>query len=519
VTLSAQYGLAFCSFRRELAALRAPDWVLSALDYLDSTATQTDFTPSGRLAKKTRHAVLDSLSRATAAARHGPPLTLIHDWHKYNEAVVGSRNARIIKSCLGLGCGRLTQTELAKREGITRQRVSQILHHYEMIAREWKPPLVTLRIAEVAAQRCGRVVTALEWNNALPSWLRSERAEDLNAASILLDYGWIDGLKPTSRVGIWLRTVDQSGEEVEDFKHDFERVQRLLRKQLAQSGAVEVSRLSKQFDDDGVGFAHAIIGDPAGIEELGGWLLPTKPRTSMLIDRAKRVLAVMPEISINRLRQQISRAVKSCPPPHILAEILKRDLGLYPDERGRVSGMHLNLDRDSLLSPGEIAALRVLRVSTVLSSRRFQKAMVAEGFSASLASILAGSSVVLRRPRLGCVTALGCETSEADLRCLMQKAQRRGRTSLGYRNLPYGGLEIRYRIDPDLLATTTLALPPGRLSEGTWSLLDPRGAIEVHSTYFTGWREPLRQRLADSPQIVSVSFYPESRTISLRVVG
>ena len=91
---------------------------------------------------------------------------------------------------------------------------------------------------------------------------------------------------------------------------------------------------------------------------------------------------------------------------------------------------------------------------------------------------------------------------------------------LGHRHLTKGGLEVRYRVDPDLIATTTLSLPVGKVEEGTWSLEHEDvedQQVEVHRTYVTGLAGALDTLLDDEPRVVTVSFMPRSRTVSLKV--
>lgn len=504
-----------------LLAQGAPPWIIEAVQVAkrDVEEGSVEHLPKG-VSKKAVKGFEEALLLMSEAVDGGTPTSVLDEWYAYNEGLIGPRNAGLVAAVLGIGQEEITQTEASEEAGVTRQRVSQIVHRYLELAKTWAPPLVGVRIAEAAAKTCGAIVTAREWNEALPPWLRASTPSDLGSLSRLIDLGWLSGLESSSQHGIWFQLRDRSSDEAEGFKKKFESISRFVTRQLGRAGAVHAPTVEAKFGEDGAGLAYAIVDGRTGVDEVSDWLLPQEPRNSVLVDRARRVLSMVDEISIVKLKRQLERSVKVCPPHHVVMRVLERDLDLEADSDGMVSGEHIELDAYELLSPGELAAFILLEENRVMVHREFQKAMVKEGFSASLASVLASRSAILQRPQTGTVSLVGTTVTEVEIKELKEANGSRTRTMLGHRHLTKGGLEVRYRVDPDLIATTTLSLPVGKVEEGTWSLEHEDvedQQVEVHRTYVTGLAGALDTLLDDEPRVVTVSFMPRSRTVSLKV--
>jgi hypothetical protein len=504
-----------------IVAAGLPHWVREAWECFHTCLRQPieRWNPPRRLRKKVATVAGRSVERLAEICA-GIPHSFLDDVADYC-ALEKPRDCRAVLLRLGMADGHQhTLDDIGQREGVTRERIRQVVKRFEDTARAWSPPLVLVSITSEAASRCGSVVTAYEIYSMLPEAMRPKSPFDLELLQPCIDFGWVVGLTTTPNRSTWIQTeIDPDGENAKDeLQRKTAQVNSVVTKWLRRFGAIPEERLVAVAGEDGVGLARAYLRRKSGrISTQSGWLIPDRRTRSALYKRIERVFAVVEATTLPRLRRQLRRSIGSVPPEDVLRVLLKRDFGIQVDSADRVRRPRAFDESLSPLSRGEQLAVRLLsQAGGAMTIRDLQRAFVEHGLSAATAVFTAGRSPLLRRIRTGVVGLFGRAITPENVEYLAQQvAANSGPALLGFRNLPDQRLEVVYRLDPALLSTMLFSLPNGRIPERDWDVAGADGRITSRSGYLTGVRKFVRAMLPEARRMITLTFDPDGGVVQI----
>lgn len=441
--------------------------------------------------------------------------TLGDEIGEYVRIAHGPRNLGIFAAVHGLQEDTTTQTEVAHREGVSRQRISQIIHRVQEACQTSSPPLVSVAILRGAAQHLGSSWSSAEWWSAGPRFIQPRDAHRDRALIVASDLGWLRGFTLAHRSGIWVRDGSSSTERA-SLNKEIQSVGRKVDRWLSKFGCVNPAGIADEHLLCTVDIV-ATVCEAKALRRIGS-LYVGDGRNSVLVDRVCRMLSVQTKGELSEVRLQIEHSLGWAPSTAAVAEVLSHVDFLQVDRRSDTVSARTPLAPEDYLSPGEQAAVDILAAAGgALSHKDFALAIVARGFSSALAGIMAGNSAILRRPMHGVVSLWGTVLDSAqqrDFRAEVNDPSKR--TFLGYANGPGGRLEIRYRVDPRLFSSTAFSVPVGRLPMGDWRVEGSDELITVQKSYVAGVHDHVRPHLrSDHDTLIILRFDPASRLISV----
>lgn len=422
-------------------------------------------------------------------------------------SLFGERLARLAAGRLGLHLSHpLTLEEVGQREGVTRERVRQLLVRFERRAVGWRPPLASLAILQAAIRESGQIVTGFELCGRLPEPLRPT-PEVLALLPGLLSWGWLQGLVPSRFDNVWIR----SSPDAVILEETVLKLRSSARRSINRWGALPLSEYEDIAGADGPGLAYSLIGGGQPTQMLDGWAILLDRQTTVVSDRARRIMAVTRSLSLPRLRRALKRSLRRVAPDSVLIAILSRDLDAV-DLLG--NGIVILGGVASRLSGAESLARELIEESGgLLSLRELQRGFVQRGMSVGSASIAYSRSVILERMARGVVGLIGTSPEPSRLLEVRKKLKRDSARSLvGYRHVT-DGIELIYKLDRSLLSSTLFVIPKRLIDPGKWKLEQHSGSVVVKGGYITGLHGVAKTFVNGGARQVAVTFSSETKKV------
>ena len=430
---------------------------------------------------------------------------------------IPERTRRLLAARWGLDSKEAIPTleDLGRAEGVTRERVRQIVAQAEKRLRLDWPPLAMVAITEAALRQCGSIATGAELLRTLPVQTRPPSA---------MAFRTLDAIAPlrgetrlAQQNGYWLIGDVSAGnvsppQVVKD-------IRRAVAKELRFWGSVRKATCLEAGGEDGVDLAIIELDRRGGHMVVEEWLVPLAGKRSALATHVHRLSGTVSQLQLLRLHRQLLRRLRAMPPLQVLRAVLERQLGLKIDADDNVL---LSTDREATELPlggGEALAARLLReAGGALTLVDLQRLFIENGFSAAMAGVLAGRSSVIERLGPNVLGLVGARIAPDRLRTLRRSAISQSAIEpLGFRNGPGGQVHLMYRVESDLLGTAMFRLPANRVPAGRYEVEEARHlAFVVKKNYLIGPHRYLRPLLAKQ-KTVTLSFDPIARTATVSI--
>jgi hypothetical protein len=153
-----------------------------------------------------------------------------------------------VSARFGVRGGIPTLEELGVEEGITRERVRQIIQQFSHRSKGWRPALLTLDILQEGIYKSGSVVSWHELQSTVGPLLRLT-ARDIDLISNLLEIGWLRGLRESRFRGVWI-----AGDADEDqLDTAIASIRKRARRSMNKWGAVDLADFISLAGGDGAG--------------------------------------------------------------------------------------------------------------------------------------------------------------------------------------------------------------------------------------------------------------------------
>ncbi|WP_419860893.1 sigma factor-like helix-turn-helix DNA-binding protein [Candidatus Palauibacter sp.] len=314
-------------------------------------------------------------------------------------ASLGDRNRNLVLARLRYRSDeRVTFEELGNRNGITRERVRQIvnLHLARLAESGLRLPIGSRVVREIdlagGIASAEALVERLSAEEVLTDRLSVNPLRELSAIGLVPKIRW------DSETGVWVGLKGRAAWiETGQLSDVRRRLKGKARDDLRRVGAVKESALEDLSPFD-VGHASTLVA-PRGtsLRRVLGYLVPEPSPNSSLVRQARKVLAVTTPLSIVELHSGLLRNPRLGPlPPRDLVEIVLKQHPAFEVAGGRAR-LRGKPPRTEILSKSERALVELLEEHDgVILFRDMVDGMKRRGFSQPTTSMLTRSPILTR---------------------------------------------------------------------------------------------------------------------------
>lgn len=314
-------------------------------------------------------------------------------------ANLGDRNRDLVLARLHYRSDeRHTFEELGKRNGITRERVRQIVngHLAKLAGSGLRLPIGSRVVREI--DLAGGIASAAALVERLSVEAVLTDRLSVNPLRELSDVGLVPKISWDSETRVWVGVEGHSAWiETGQLSDVRRRLRGKARDDLRRVGAVEESALEDISPFD-VGHASTLVA-PHGtsLRRVLGYLVPKPSPNSSMVRQARKVLAVTTPLSIVELYSGLLRNPGLGPlPPRDVVEIVLKQHPAFEVAGGRAR-LRGNPPRTEILSKSERALIELLEeYDGVILLQDMVDGMKQRGFSQPMTSMLTRSPILTR---------------------------------------------------------------------------------------------------------------------------